>query len=82
MRTALAFAPTFTGDVAVDFPIGNPGVFTALDPPNDVAVTGFSTGWDISDIRFAYDAATDTGFFGEDTQRESTVAFPIPILRA
>jgi hypothetical protein len=59
---------TFTGNVPLDFPSG-PGVFITLDSVGDVAFTQGNTsgptGWDIVDVRFAYDAASDTAYFGE-----------------
>jgi hypothetical protein len=59
---------TFTGDVVADFPSG-PGVFIANDAPGDVAFPHDGvldpTGWDIRDVRFAYDSGTDTAYFGE-----------------
>ncbi len=60
---------TFSGHVPTDFPVG-PGVFLALDLVSDVSfpygTSNGPTGFDINDVRFAYDAGTDTGYFGED----------------
>ncbi len=67
LSTALVIQFT-TGNVATDFPQG-PRVYVASDPTNDLffAHTGANhgTGWNVFDIRFAYDAASDTAFFGE-----------------
>lgn len=45
-----------------------PGIFIATDSINDVFFTHdgglYPTGWDINDIRFAYDMVSDTGYFG------------------
>ena len=60
---ALAFVPTFTGDVLADFPSINPAVLIVSDAAGDVV--GGASGWDILDIRYAYDVATDTAYFGE-----------------
>jgi hypothetical protein len=68
VRATAAFKPTFTGDVVVDFPIG-PGVFQAVDAVGDVA-SNFPTGWDITDVRFAYDLASDTAYFGECKEQQ------------
>jgi hypothetical protein len=47
------------------------GVFVATDSSSDVFfshdATLDPTGWNIVDIRFAYDQATDTGYFGACT---------------
>jgi hypothetical protein len=63
-----AAAVTFTGNVPLDFPSG-PGVFIATDGMGDVGFPSNGvfgpTGWDIHDVRFAYDAATDTAYLGE-----------------
>ncbi len=69
----------FTGHVDVDFPAG-PGVFVATDELNDVFFPHNSiptdpyspsvndpTGWNIMDVRFAYDYDTDTAYFGKDS---------------
>ena len=58
----------FTGNVPADFPAG-PGVFIAQDGIGDVGwftVGGIfgPTGFDINDARFAWDAASDTAYFG------------------
>ncbi len=58
----------FTGNVVTDFPAGS-GVFIAADATNDVFFTNGGvlnpTGWNIHDVRFAYDAASDTAYFGK-----------------
>jgi hypothetical protein len=62
--------PTFTGDVEVDFT--GPGVLTIPDPVGDVglplnAPPGTVSGWDMVDLRLAYDAAADTLYVGINT---------------
>jgi hypothetical protein len=59
------FVPTFTGDSATDFPQGDPGVFVITDTQPDITWSSppAATGWDLKDVRFAYDAATDTAYF-------------------
>ena len=68
-HSASALVVNFTGDVALDFPIANTGVFVATDTTNDVFFTDSGTlkptGWNAYDVRFAYDAASDTAYFGE-----------------
>jgi hypothetical protein len=60
-----SFAPTFTGFVENDFPADNLGVFVAVDPNPPILFLGTAaTGWDVVDIRFAYDAGSDTAYFG------------------
>jgi len=62
---AMAFVPTFTGDAEVDFP-GVPGVLiihdsgNPTDVPNEITAGSNPSGWDMRDLRLAYDAATDT----------------------
>jgi hypothetical protein len=57
-----------TGNVVRDFPQG-PGVYLASDPTNDLYFThddaNHGSGWNLFDVRFAYDAASDTAYFGE-----------------
>ncbi len=57
---------TLQGDVAIDFLSGSPGVYIAVDPnpPLQFVGGGTDSGWNIVDLRFAYDTATDTGYFG------------------
>jgi hypothetical protein len=69
-----AFTPTFTGDAEVDFP-DVPGVLIIDDPGNPGGVPGeipvvypvsfndanvYTSGWDMKDLRLAYDEGTDT----------------------
>jgi hypothetical protein len=67
---ASAVIITFTGDVTVDFdPSTNPSVFVVTDskPPITYTMsngTVVRSGWDIVDIRYAYDLDSDTAFFG------------------
>lgn len=70
---AMGLVVNFTGDVVADFPSGS-GVFIAADATNDVFFTNGGvlnpTGWNIHDVRFAYDAVSDTAYFGtRDTGR-------------
>ena len=64
-----ALVVNFTGDVVADFPIANSGVFVATDTTNDVFFTDSGTlrptGWNAYDVRFAYDAGSDTAYFGK-----------------
>ncbi len=55
-----------TGDVRFDFPVGNPNVWVVTDskPPLQFLGGGRNSGWNIDDLRFAYDTASDTGYFG------------------
>lgn len=72
---------TFSGNVPFDFGDG-PGVLVASDPTSDVFFTHASaptdpyspivldeTGWNIYDVRFAYDNASDTAYFGKYGRR-------------
>ncbi len=65
---AMGLVVNFTGNVVTDFPAGS-GVFIAADATNDVFFTNGGvlnpTGWNIHDVRFAYDAASDTAYFGK-----------------
>lgn len=65
----------FTGNVEHDFPIDGIGIVTIIDNPgpdgqsrpNDVwqkLPDGMITGWNIKDLRLAYDKPTDTMFIG------------------
>jgi hypothetical protein len=63
---------TFTGDVPTDFT--GPGVLIIPDPSGigDVgrplnARPGIVSGWDMVDLRLAYDAAADTLYVGINT---------------
>jgi hypothetical protein len=65
---------TFTGNVTVDFT--GPGVLTIPDPGGvgDVglgagAPPGTVSGWDMADLRLAYNATTDTLYVGINTPR-------------
>jgi hypothetical protein len=64
--TAAAIPITFTGNVANDFDDQEPSVFVVTDtaPPVLYPRRGSGSGWNIVDIRFSYDQATDTAFFG------------------
>jgi len=62
--------PTFTGDVETDFT--GPGVLTIPDSVGDVglplnAPPGTVSGWDMVDLRLAYNAAADTLYVGINT---------------
>lgn len=62
---------TFTGNVPLDFSVTPPfnpeGVMIATDVKPPLTFVSNKTGWDLVDIRFAYDAVTDTGYFGVNT---------------
>ena len=65
----VAAAPTFTGDVEVDFdPAVDPDVVVIPDPGGvgDVGIPSATAiaGWDMRDLRYVYDAAADELFFG------------------
>ena len=67
---SLQTGPAFTGDAEVDFdPATNPDVVVIVDPGgnDDVGVpaslTGVTSGLDIRDIRYFYQASTDELFF-------------------
>jgi hypothetical protein len=68
---AMAFVPTFTGNVETDFPAG-PGVLIVADPGGqEISVTGQpgggltpGSGWDIKDLRLAYDNVNDILYVG------------------
>ena len=55
---------TFTGNVVNDFPAANPGVFVTGPSTSTIEFQGNRAGWQIDDVRFAYDFASDTGYFG------------------
>ncbi len=65
-----ALAVPLTGDVAADFSASDPSVWVVPDRLNDVSqpqwVTdrGWTTGWNMSDLRTSYDRASDTLFVG------------------
>ena len=59
-----SFGVTMTGDVAADFPVPHPGVFEIVDTNPPILFIGGPTGWDIQSVRFAYDASSDTAYFG------------------
>jgi hypothetical protein len=63
---ASAIPITFTGNVANDFDALEPSVFvvTDLSIPVRYEARNTDSGWNIVDIRFSYDEATDTAFFG------------------
>ncbi len=67
----------FTGVVPVDFDSRFSDVVVSVDPSSDVAFlhsanvldpysesVNAPTGWNMIDVRFAYDSASDTAFFG------------------
>lgn len=75
-RAATADAMKLTGNVEVDFPIAtgngvvaiidNPGAdgrASALDVAQDAGLSGI-TGWNIKDLRLAYDGQSNTMYFG------------------
>ena len=77
VESTQALQVQFTGRVDVDFPVG-PGVFVATDATSDVSFphpaspldpygprVDDPTGWNINDVRFAYDSVTDTAYFGK-----------------
>lgn len=79
VQVAAGAAITFTGLVTRDMPAG-PGVFIATDGANDVFFPHLlvptdpyspsvndPTGFNLYDVRFAYDASTDTAYFGVNT---------------
>jgi len=66
----LQYDPSLTGDVEVDF--AGPGVVIIPDPIGDVgfpsgAPEGTISGWDMVDLRLAYQASTDTLYVGINT---------------
>jgi hypothetical protein len=70
---ATAFVPTFTGNVETDFPdVPGNGVLIVTDPGGqEVYVTNQpgggltpGSGWDIKDLRLAYNPGTDTLYVG------------------
>jgi hypothetical protein len=65
VAAATAISITFTGDVRVDFP-DVPGVLINVDGGLPVRHPARNTdsGWNIVDIRYSYDQATDMAFFG------------------
>lgn len=70
-QLSVAAVPGLTGDVEVDFdPALNPDVFVLVDPGGvgDVGVPAdlvpATSGHDMRDVRFVYDAATDQLFVG------------------
>ena len=60
-QPAVAVPIVFTGDVVNDFPDTRAGVVVT---PGIVPGGGRASGWSIVDVRFAYDADTDTAYFG------------------
>ena len=54
---------TFTGNVANDFPSSDPSVFIATD---NIVIdyNGSPAGWQMTDVRYSYDLASDTAYFG------------------
>ena len=54
---------SFTGNVSKDFPPSNPAVFIVTD---NISITynGNPAGWQMSDVRYAYDFASDTAYCG------------------
>ena len=67
LPASIAYKPTFTGSITVDFPGGTPGVLFATDLNGDVALGSVAaTGWEVLDVRYAYDRASDTAYFGKE----------------
>jgi hypothetical protein len=72
---ALAAPIQFTGNVANDFPLTNPSVFSAPVSSNPLNIgqsdwitnRGWISGWSIQDIRTSYDASSDTLSVGINT---------------
>ena len=73
-----AWVPTLTGNADVDFPASQPGVVVApglkerlvwanetLWERDQDVVRNAPSGWDIYDLRYFYDKASDTAYFGE-----------------
>jgi hypothetical protein len=66
----VAAQPTFTGDVENDFTgsdvliFADPGIPGVLDPELDPPWTANGSGWDIKDLRLAYDPGTDILYVG------------------
>jgi len=66
----LGAAPAFTGNVEIDFLDTDPSISVCTDPGGqDVFVdehpsAPISSGWDIKDVRLAYDSATDILYVG------------------
>ena len=72
------WVPTLTGHADVDFPTTQPGVVVApglkerlvwadetLAQRDAGVVNNAPSGWDIHDLRYFYDKASDTAYFGE-----------------
>ena len=72
------WVPTLTGNADVDFPASQPGVVVApglkerlvwadetLEQRERGVVNNVPSGWDIYDLRYFYDKASDTAYFGE-----------------
>jgi hypothetical protein len=65
---ATAFVPTFTGNAETDFP-AVPGVLIIPDPGGQEIIVGGAppgtiSGWDIKDLRLAYDNVNDILYVG------------------
>ena len=54
---------SFTGNVINDFPSTNPDVFISVDQLL-ITYRGNPSGWQMTDVRYAYDVGTDTAYFG------------------
>ena len=83
----LSWVPTLTGNADVDFPASQSGVVVApglterlvwadetLAQRDAGVVNNVPSGWDIHDLRYFYDKASDTAYFGETAAK--TVAYP------
>ena len=90
LGTVQALVVTFSGNVPSDFREG-PGVLVASDATSDVFFThaknptdpyspivNDQTGWNIYDVRFAYDGASDTAFVGKRDVKHSFEAASLP----
>ena len=54
----------FTGNVTTDFPVSNAHVFTTGPSAPPSKFNGQPSGWQATDIRFAYEKSIDTAYFG------------------
>ncbi len=73
LPTVLAFVPTFTGHVDVDFPATNPNVFINTNQYAPIWWGNhYPSGWNIVDVRYTYNVATDTAYIGTSTSSSTT----------